>query len=304
MIGRISTFSEVNYLMSIDNTIQAQEAAANTQEASGLQAQTYGGLGGSTTSLVLHIANQVSQLKSSESSATTVLSDMQETNSVMGEISNLGTTILSGLSGDISGGSSDSSSVASTASTWMNQLTSLLNTEYGGGYVFSGTATDTAPVDTSSSSYDPTADPTTADTGYYQGSSSGTTFYGADGFSVSTSVQADNPGFEKMLRGLSMVAADPANQSTLTQAYSLIQQGVAEVNDAQAGLSANSSALSQYQSGVSTQVATLTSLSSSFEGADLASATVMVTDLSNQLTASYETVSKLMSDSLAKVLGG
>jgi flagellar hook-associated protein 3 FlgL len=305
MVGRISTFAETNYIMSIDNNVQAQEAQAQTQQASGLDAQTYGGLGGSTTSLVLTIGSQVSQLTASSESATTSLASIQETYSVLGTVSNLTTSILSNLSDDISGSGNAASTVASTASTWMAQMTSLLNTQYDGGYLFSGTATDTEPVDTTD--YAPTS-ADTPDTSYYQGSSSGTTFYGANGFSVSTSVQADNSGLEMILRGISLVQTAASSDSstlstTLSQAYSLIQEGGTEVAGTQATLSANSAALTQYQSDISTQVTTLTTLSTNMDGADVATATVMVTDLQNQLEASYDTVSKLMSDSLASSLG-
>jgi len=304
MVGRISTYAEVNYIMSIDNNVQAQEATAQIQEASNLDAQTYGGLGGSTTSLVLNISSQVSQLQASSQSATTALANMQETYSVLGTVSDLTTSILTGLSDDISGAGNASSTVASTAATWMTQLTGLLNTQYAGAYLFSGTATDTEPVDTTG--YAPTS-ADTPDTSYYQGSSTGTTFYGANGFSVSTSVQANDSGLEMILRGISLVETAASSDSstlstTLSQAYSLIQEGGTEVAGTQATLSANSAALTQYRSDISTQTTTLTTLSTNLDGASLADATVTVTDLGNQLDASYSTVTKLMQDSLASVL--
>jgi len=302
MVGRVSTYSETNYIMSINNSIQAQEAAAQTEQASGLDAQTYGGLGGSTTSLVLTISSQVSQLTASSESATTALANMQESYSVIGNIGSLATSVLTNLSADISGAGNTSTTLGDTASTWLTELSGLLNTQYGGAYLFSGTATDTAPVDTSATGYDPTAAPTVANTDYYQGASSGTTFYGSSGFSVSTSVQANNPAFEMMLRAISLVQANPSDSSTLTQAYSLIQTASSDLADTQAEISANSASLTQYRSDISTQVTTLSTLSTNLEGANLPAATVTVTDLSTQLDASYETVSKLMSESLASVL--
>jgi len=302
MVGRVSTYAETQYIMSIDNSVQAQESAASTEEASDLDAQTYGGLGGSATSVVLTISNQVSQLTASSETATTALASMQETYSVMDNIGSLATSVLTNLSADISGTGGSSTTIADTASTWLTQLSGLLNTQYDGAYLFSGTATDTAPVDTSSADYTPTADPTAANTGYYQGSSTGTTFYGSSGFSVSTSVQATDPAFEMMLRGLSLVQADPSSSSTLTQAFDLIQQASTELAGSQAALSANSASLTQYRADMSTQVTTLTTLSTNMEGADLPSVTVLVQDLQSQLETSYGTVTKLMSESLASVL--
>jgi flagellar hook-associated protein 3 FlgL len=251
---------------------------------------------------VLTISDQVSQLTASGDSATTTLANMQETYSVMSNISNLATSVLTGLSADISGTGNSSSTIASTASTWINELSGLLNTQYAGSYLFSGTATDTAPVDTSATGYTPNDDPTEANTNYYQGASSGTTFYGSNGYSVSTSVQASDPSFEMILRGLSLVEANPSDSSMLTQAYNLIQEGATALSGTEAQLSANSASLTQYQGDVSTQLTTLTTLSTNLDGANLATATVTVNDLSNQLDASYSTVTKLMQDSLASVL--
>jgi flagellar hook-associated protein 3 FlgL len=302
MVGRVSTYSETNYIISLDNTVQAQEAQAQTQESSGLDAQTYGGLGGTTTSLVLTISSQVSQLTASSESATTALANMQESYSVIGNVGSLATSVLTNLSADISGAGNTSTTLGDTASTWLTELSGLLNTQYAGSYLFSGTATDTAPVDTSATGYDPASAPTVANTDYYQGSSTGTTFYGSSGFSVSTSVQANNSAFEMMLRGISLVASDPSSTSTLSQAYSLIQQASTGLAGVQAELSASSASLTQYRTDMSTQVTTLSTLSTNLAGASLPAATVTVTDLSNQLETSYETVSKLMSESLASVL--
>jgi flagellar hook-associated protein 3 FlgL len=301
VIGRIATFSEINYLMTLNMSAQAKLTEAQTQESSGLKAQTFGGLSGDVSKL-LNIDNQISRLTTDGANATTALSSMQETYSVMGNVTDLGATMLSALSGYMSGTSTDSATVASSAKSWLSQLTSLLNTQYAGAYLFAGQSSDTAPVDTTSSGYDPTAQPTSADTGYYQGSSSGATYAGSGGFSVSMSVQADNSGFEKLFRALSLVIASPSSSSTLSQAYDLIQQGDSEVATARETLSNASSALTGYQEDASTKVTTLSSLASSLKDADLSAATVLVTNYQTQLEASYATITKLTSVNLAKYL--
>lgn len=302
MIGRVASFSEVTYLMTLNQQTQSKMADAQVQEASGVKSQTWGGLGGGDAAQVLRIDNQIARLNADSTSATSALSGMQETYSVIGSVTNLGSSILSNLSSFMSATGTDSTTLAGDAQSWMNQLSSLLNTQYAGNYLFSGTASDTAPVNTSASGYDPTADATAANTGYYQGASSGSTFYGADGFSVKTSVQASDPGFEKMLRGLSMLIADPSSSSNVTAAYDLIQQGSSEVGETQATLSANTTALTNYQDDANTKVTTLTTLQTSLQGADLSAATVLLTNYQTQLEASYSTISKLMGDSLSKYL--
>lgn len=301
MIGRVSSFAEVSYLMTLNMKTETKLATAEAQESSGLQAQTYGGFSGDV-SKVLNIDNQITALTSDGANATTALSSMQETYSTMGSITSLATTMLSDLSSAMSATSDDTSSLSTSAASWMSELSSLLNTKYGGAYLFSGEATTTAPVDTSSSSYDPTADPTASDTGYYQGSDTGLSYTGSDGYTVSTSVQADSAGFEKLFRALSLVEASPSSSSTLSSAYDLIQEGSSEIGEQQANLADASAALTNYQTDASTKVTALTSLASSLKDTDVASATVLVTSYQTQLEAAYSAVSKLSSVNLSQYL--
>jgi flagellar hook-associated protein 3 FlgL len=233
---------------------------------------------------------------------------MQETYSVLGNVTTLGSSILSSLSSYMSGGSTLTSAVVSSASTWMSQLTSLANTQFGGSYLFSGSSSDTAPVNTTG--YTPTVG--TPDTSYYQGSTTGTNYTGSDGYTVPTSVQANSSGFEQLFRALSTISTaataststtvDATLRSALSSAYSLIQSGNSQLAETQATVSSNTAALTAYQSAASDKVTTLQSLATSLTGSDIASATVQVTTLQTQLESSYETVTKLMSDSLAKYI--
>jgi flagellar hook-associated protein 3 FlgL len=307
MIGRVATFSEVNYLMSLNMGTQAQMTQAQTQESSGLKSLTYGGLG-EDVGKVLDVNNQITSLTADGTDATQALSGMQETYSVLGNVTTLGSSILSSLSSYMSGGSTLTSAVVNSASAWMSQLTSLANTQFGGNYLFSGSSSDTAPVNTTG--YTPTAG--TPDTSYYQGSTTGTNYTGSDGYTVPTSVQANNSGFEQLFRALSTISTaataststtvDASLQSALSAAYSLIQSGNSQLAETQATVSSNTAALTAYQSAASAKVTTLQTLATSLTGSDIASATVQVTTLQTQLESSYETVTKLMSDSLAKYI--
>jgi flagellar hook-associated protein 3 FlgL len=307
MIGRVATFSEVNFLMSLNMGTQAQMTEAQTQESSGLKSLTYGGLG-EDVGKVLDVTNQITSLTADGTDATQALSGMQETYSVLGNVTTLGSSILSSLSSYMSGASTQTSAVVSSASTWMSELTSLANTQFGGNYLFSGSSPDTAPVNTAG--YAPTAG--TPDTSYYQGSTTGNNYTGSDGYTVATSVQANNSGFEQLFRALSTISTaatsststtvDSTLRSALSSAFSLIQSGNSQIAETQATVSSNTAALTAYQSAASDKVTTLQTLATSLTGSDVASATVQVTTLQTQLESSYETVTKLMADSLAKYI--
>lgn len=311
MIGRIATFSEVNYLMTLNMGTQAQLTTAQTQQSSGLKALTYGGLG-EDVGKVLDLTNQITSLTADGTNATQALSGMQETYSVLGNVATLGSSMLSTLTGYMGGTTTQTSTVFNAANTWMTELTNLANTQYGGSYLFSGSAPTTPAVDTSS--YAPTG--ATADTSYFNGSTTPTSFTGSDGYQITTSVQANSPGFENLFRAVSMIvqASSPSSSSgssttvsstlssTISAAYALIQSGDSDLSEAQATVSSNTAALTAYQTNASDQVTTLQTLATSLTGSDIASAAVQVTTLQTQLESSYETVTKLMSDSLAKYI--
>jgi flagellar hook-associated protein 3 FlgL len=307
MIGRIATFSEVNYLMTLDMGTQSQMTVAQTQEASGQKSLTYGGLG-EDVGKVLDLQNQITSLTADGTDATQALSGMQETYSVLGSVTTLGASMLSTLTGYMSTSTTATSTIASSAKTWLTELTSLANTQFGGSYLFSGTSATTAPVDTTSSSYTPATDG--SDTGYYQGASTGTSYTGSDGYTVPTSVQADNPGFAKLFNALSLIASAASSSTTsstalssaLSTASSLIQTGDTELAETQATVSSNTAALTSYQTNASDKATTLQTLATTLTGSDIATATVQVTTLQTQLEASYQTVTKLMSASLAQYL--
>lgn len=311
MIGRIATFSEVNYLMTLNMGTQAQLTTAQTQQSSGLKALTYGGLG-EDVGKVLDLTNQITSLTADGTNATQALSGMQETYWVLGNVATLGSSMLSTLTGYMGGTTTQTSTVFNAANTWMTELTNLANTQYGGSYLFSGSAPTTPAVDTSS--YAPTG--ATADTSYFNGSTTPTSFTGSDGYQITTSVQANSPGFENLFRAVSMIvqASSPSSSSgssttvsstlssTISAAYALIQSGDSDLSEAQATVSSNTAALTAYQTNASDQVTTLQTLATSLTGSDIASAAVQVTTLQTQLESSYETVTKLMSDSLAKYI--
>ncbi len=266
-----------------------------------MKSQTYSGISQDVSQL-LNVQGQVAELQADDANATTQLSWMQATYSAMGDVTNLGTTILTTLSAYMSNGALDPTTVQATAQQWLSQLSTTLNTRYDGGYLFGGEASNMAPVDVTAAGYDPTADPTAPDTGYYQGSDKGLTYTGSEGFQTPSSVQANDPGFEEMFRALSLVAAAPTSSTTLNQAYDLIQSGITAVGSSQSLLAASSTALTAYQTSAQGKATTLSNLASGLKNVDLPTAAVLVTNYGDQLQSSYATVTTLLSDNLAKYL--
>jgi flagellar hook-associated protein 3 FlgL len=113
----------------------------------------------------------VTRAQSYIDAATQTNSKVQVMYSAVNSVSDLVTQFRTLLTGASSASSTDAASVTESAKNMLEQMASLLNTQYNGGYLFGGSATATAPVDISSATYAAASSPSTADTSYYQGNS-------------------------------------------------------------------------------------------------------------------------------------
>lgn len=95
-----------------------------------------------------------------------------------------------------------------SAQDMMNELSRALNAKLGDRYLFSGTATATAPVDFTDPTFNspPTVYPSNADTSYFQGNNTKLTAQAADDYDITWGVTADEAGFEQLIRALHLTA--------------------------------------------------------------------------------------------------
>jgi flagellar hook-associated protein 3 FlgL len=303
MLSRIGTFASAQSLLTSSLKVQAQMADQQAQEASGHKSTSFGGLKGDVGSL-LNMQGQSDRLTADSAAATTAGAVVQAAYSAVGDINDLAATIRSQLAAALSGGASQASAgtTGENAANWLDTLASELNTEVGGVYVFSGQSADTAPVDFADSHYSPTTDPTVADQGYYQGSSSVRRLNTSTGASLGLSVPASSPGFEQLARALSSVVANPGDQATLQSAYDLIGHAVTDLASTQSSLSNQAATLDTLVSTNQDKITALGNLASLVDGADLSTAAVLVTQYQTQLEALYSSLGKIGSDSLLKYL--
>jgi flagellar hook-associated protein 3 FlgL len=250
------------------------------------------------------VEGRSARIKADGAAATSAAAGVQAAYSAVGAVADLAAQVRSQISAALSGTYSSGAApiTAAQAQTWLTSLQGELNTEIGGQYVFAGAASDRRPVDFASSGYDPTTSPGVADTAYYSGGSTARTLTTSEGLTIQLSVTADQPGFEKLARALSLIASAPTDQTTLQTAYDQVGAAVTEIAQSQAALANQASMLSDVSSAADTKTTTLDNLATTLDGADLTTAAVLVTQYQTQLEAVYQTISKLSSDSLLKYL--
>ncbi len=302
MVTSISSSGQTGTILQQNSRLETEYAAKTEQTSSGLKSTTFDGIAADSQKL-LSLQSQYNRITSQTANATAVQSKVNEISDTLGSISTLLTSAMSDISLAISStGSTSTDSTQATLQTVLSQLAGLLNTQYGGSYLFSGSAASTAPVDLSAASYDPTADPTTADTSYYQGNSQIARVQPSDSLTVSYGITADNPAFEQALRGLAVAIANPSDSSSLQQAYTLLQQASGGVTTLTAQTASQSSLLSN-QIDINTQTLNyLDTNMNDLRSVDIAQVSTQLSEIENQLDASFSALAKLLNLNLSSYL--
>jgi flagellar hook-associated protein 3 FlgL len=298
MISRISTFAHTSSMTAAALRVQADMADQQSQTASGLKSSTYSGIAKSTAS-VLTLSNQSARLTADNTAASTAAAYVQASYSAVGQIADLATTVKSQLASMMSSSTIDSDTTSQYATDWMSDLQTLLNSQQGGVYLFSGQATDTAAVDFSDTDYDPTSG---ADTSYYEGASTTRTYTSSEGQSVNLSVSASASPFEQLARAIAMVQANPSDADTIASAYTLAGTALTGIGALQETVSIQANTLDSITTRNTTKIGAIDDLVSTMKDADLSEAAVLTTQYQTQLEALYSMISTLSSLSLTKYL--
>ncbi|MEI2384796.1 flagellin [Breoghania sp. JC706] len=299
MVMRVATFALSNSLLNYALTTQAKLAEKQTQEASGLISSDYGGLGtdaGKLVDLEVSLARANSYSSAAEQATNRVEVMYSATGSIVDALTQARTEV-SAASVD----TSDIDTLQDLAASLLEEVESLLNTQYEGRYLFAGSNTQEAPVDLDS--YTGGSDLDTADTSYYTGDDTIITVQVGSDRKVAYGVTADNDAFEQTIRALSYIAdADELTSDDLTAISEMLVDAQDAVIAIQSGLSLSASALENAQTEQENFIALTETSIDDTRSADLASVAVAVAQYETQLEASYAAVGKLSSLSLLDYL--
>jgi len=113
----------------------------------GQAAQTYSGLG-SQAGVALSLNAQLAEIGGYSTTATTVGTTLSIAQSVLAQLGNVGTSVAQSTSqpGAFSLNGSGQTAVQQTAGSYLDEILSLLNTQVGGNYIFSGSAVNQPSV--------------------------------------------------------------------------------------------------------------------------------------------------------------
>jgi len=210
------------------------------------------------------------------------------------------TLIINALNAD---NSSDLAMPIQTQSL-MDEVTALLNIEQDGRYLFSGTRTDTRPVDQTglpAGYVIPTVNG--AASGYFAGDLTNLTVQADENFTVTYGITAGAVGFEQAIRAMHMVVIGPPNdRATLDEALRVIGQAIDGVSNIRTQIGASRAALENVNSRLDDFLLFTEQTISDLENTDI---TEVITNMnSNQVAveASFAVISRLADLTLARFL--
>lgn len=284
----ISTYGLNSMVLAAAIRLQTALAAKEMQESSGAVGQTYGDLG-SQAHAVLNLKDEITQSRVWAANAQSAGNRVQAMYSAVGDMIDVMTSLRSVISSTVSSG--DTGSLNTDASAVLAQLAELMNTEEGGGYLFAGSRTDTAPVDVGSSVYAASTAWSTADTGYYQGNDQLAAAEVGAGRTITYGVSADTSAFEEALRVANVAAhftgSGTSATTVLQDVYDVATSAIGALSDVQGTLSVDAAQLSQVREQQSAYVSLLGTMVDDAQSVDTSVVAVEVSNYQTQLEASY-----------------
>ena len=131
----------------------------------------------------------------------------------------------------------------------------------------------------------------------------------APGQTVTTSTNANQPGFQALARAFAMLSefggselSGTAQQAVATAASSLVSQGVDSITNIQAELGSSQSAITSANNSMSSQLTFLEQQIGSFDNVDANVTAAQISSLTNQIQMAYELTSRLQELNLAQYL--
>lgn len=305
MVDRIATFTQTSSILSDTMRLQSKYAKTQTQISSGQISDSYQGIA-SKAPQILSLESDYSKILAQSESAQTALDRTEIIYDTLDSIVSVGQGFLDDLSASISGTGVDTDTLILQAEENLEQIVSYMNTQTTGRYIFSGSATSTAPIDlTSYTGTNSITLPSSSDTSYYQGNDYTQSIEIDTGYSVDYGITANNDAFEEIIRAFDLIinsqsTSDP--DTALEEAFDLLGTALDDLEDVKAKTSQASQTLDQYIDDSLTELNLIDSMIADLKEVDLAEVSVKLQELETQLEASYSITTRLLQLNLSDYL--
>ena len=310
--GTIGTMAQDNIMLQSLLQLRSQADTLQQQVSTGLKSSDYSGLGPGVASQVANLQASVSQTQAYLDTNSTVQQRIQEQSTVLTSIESAAQDFSQQLPNDAF--SSSPSTIQTQAKAFLQEIGDFLNTSDGDRYLFSGSLTNTAPVnltDLPNPGSLSTAVNQPVPAGYYAGNDTVQQAKIDNNLTLAYGITADNPAFETIIRAANYLANlpagspnnnNPADVAAVDQAATLMNQGIAGIQSLQGTLSLQTSQAQQVQQNQQNFITMANTSISHLETVDPATAITQLNQVETDLQASYQSISTLQQLSLVNYL--
>jgi flagellar hook-associated protein 3 FlgL len=314
-----SDYSLLSTLVGNSSSIRNQLAQVQEQVASGLVSDTYSGLGNQARTS-LDLSPQIQHYATWQSNITSAQGRLDVTQSALTSINSIASNFFAQVNSLDTNNSGNVASLAQDATTALEQVANLVNSQSGDVYVFAGTDTGNPPL--------PSTDPSVLSSALLATNPSQAPFSTtltssvpeiqvgnnqwvkvgllANANTLATSTQPTTGSYMRdimtALAGLSQMTSGSNVSSAVATARGLLSSGISAETTEAGALGNIQSALTTQQTELSQTSTALTTQLSSVQNVDAASAITKATALQTQLQASYQIIAQSQSLSLASYI--
>ena len=317
MVTRIGTFTNQQLILEATLRNQASYADTQLQVATGKKSQTFSGIAPDASRLT-NFKDQLTTTQQYVNNIDTVTSRLNLMEFGLEQIDSTARDMRSLIRSNLNGDAPNTVNLAALAQQYLNQITELMNLKDGSRYLFSGSKTDTKPVDLSNGVYvTPTPPPSSAtvDTGYYEGDSAVSEVRIDDNVVVQYGVTADQPAFEQIIRALNNVAQmtftnpiTPAEKQVLNDFIDTLTAAVDDnganktIGELAGDVTLDLNQLDAQKNQHQNYINFVTKSIGDIENVDTATAVTILNSQQVQIQASYEIIARLGNLSLTNFL--
>ena len=145
MSGSISPYGLIAQLVTNTAQVHTSLDTLTQQASSGMVARSYAGLG-ANAAVSLNLSPQIKHLQTWQNAINSANGSMNITQTALTQISSVASTFEANLNNINGVNASETDSVAANAKQALQQIAGLLNSQYGGSYVFAGTDSANPPI--------------------------------------------------------------------------------------------------------------------------------------------------------------
>jgi flagellar hook-associated protein 3 FlgL len=317
MVTRIGTFTNQQLILEATLRNQVRFADTQLQVATGKKSQTFSGIAPEASRLT-NLKDQLATSQQYVNNIDTVTSRLNMMEFGLEQIDGMARDMRSLIRSNLNGDAPTTVNLPALAQQFLNQITEVMNFKDGSRYLFSGSKTDTRPVDLSNGVYTPPAPPpfdATTDTGYYEGDSSVAEVRIDDNVVVQYGVTADQPAFEQIIRALDNVAqmtfTNPitaAEKQVLNDAIDTLTQAVDDnganktIGELAGDVTLDMKQLDAQKTQHQSYINFVTKSIGDIENVDTAEAVTILNSQQVQIQSSYEIIARLGDLSLTNFL--